>query len=219
MEKVIIFGIHDFAELAHYYITHDSPYEVLGFTVHKKFIPQAKFFRGLPVVPFEEITSIYPPTEYRMFAPLSPSRMNRLRETVYSEIKSKGYKLINYISSKATFFDNAIGDNCFILEDNTIQPFTSIGNNVVIWSGNHIGHHGQIKDHVFFSSHVVLSGHCIVDPYCFFGVNSTIRDGLHIAEGSLIAMSASVIRDTEPWGVYKGSPAMKDNMSSKDFHF
>jgi acyl-[acyl carrier protein]--UDP-N-acetylglucosamine O-acyltransferase len=154
-----------------------------------------------------------------MFAPLSPRKMNRLRERIYADIKAKGYKVISYISSKATFFDNSIGENCFILEGNTIQPFTSIGNNVVMWSGNHIGHHGQIKDHVFCSSHVVLSGHCIVEPYCFFGVNSTIRDGLHIAEGSLISMSTSVIKDTEPWGVYKGNPAIKGSTSSKDLNF
>ena len=115
MEKVIIFGIRNFAELAHYYLTHDSPYEVLGFTVHSKYLPESRSFKGLPVVPFEEIASIYPPTECSMFAPLSPNNMNRLRERVYGEIKAKGYKLISYISSKATFFDNSIGDNCFIL--------------------------------------------------------------------------------------------------------
>jgi acetyltransferase-like isoleucine patch superfamily enzyme len=73
-----------------------------------------------------------------------------------------------------------------------------------------------IKDHVLFTSHVVLSGHCIVESYSFFGVNATIRDGLHIAEGSLIAMGACVIRDTEPWGIYKGNPAKKGEGSSKD---
>src|SRR5207237_1431425 len=103
--------------------------------------------------------------------------------------------------------------------DNTIQPFTSIGNNVVLWSGNHIGHHGQIGDHVLFTSHVVLSGHCLVEPYCFFGVNATVRDGLKIAEGSLIAMAAAVVRDTEPWGVYKGNPARKSETVSSDIDF
>ena len=51
------------------------------------------------------------------------------------------------------------GDNCFILEDNTIQPFVSIGNNVTLWSGNHIGHDSTIDDHCFIASHVVVSGH------------------------------------------------------------
>ena len=129
-------------------------------------------------------------------------KMNRNREKVYLDAKAKGYEFISYISSKATLFGNEIGENCFILEDNTIQPFTKIGNNCVFWSGNHIGHHGIIKDHVFFTSHVVLSGHCTVESYSFFGVNATIRDYTTIAEGTLVAMSASITKNTEAWGVY-----------------
>ena len=52
------------------------------------------------------------------------------------------------------------GDNCFILEDNTVQPFVTIGNNVTLWSGNHIGHDSVIEDDCFISSHVVVSGTC-----------------------------------------------------------
>ncbi len=220
MAKVIIFGIQDFAQLANFYFRHDSEHEVVGFCVNEQYIPDGKIFEGLPIVAFENVEQTYAPDEFSFFAPMSPRRMNRVRESVYTKIKDKGYKLVSYVSSKATVFPEVpIGDNCFILEDNTIQPYTSIGNNVVLWSGNHIGHHSTIQDHVSFTSHVVLSGHCVVEPYCFFGVNATIRDRLHIAEGSLIAMSASVTQDTEPWGVYKGNPAKKGEISSKDIGF
>jgi sugar O-acyltransferase (sialic acid O-acetyltransferase NeuD family) len=220
MAKVIIFGVQDFAQLANFYLHNDSEHEVVAFSVNEEYLPAERSFESLPVVAFENIEQTYPPAEFRFFAPMSPSRMNRLRESIYRQIKAKGYELISYVSSKATVFPGVpIGDNCFILEDNTIQPFSSIGNNVVLWSGNHIGHHSVIKDHVSFTSHVVLSGHCIVEPYCFFGVNATIRDSLHIAEGSLIAMAATVIKDTEPWGVYKGSPAKQGDVLSKDLDF
>ncbi|HKU74700.1 MAG TPA: acetyltransferase [Pyrinomonadaceae bacterium] len=220
MAKVIIFGVQDFAQLAKFYLQHDSEHEVVAFSVNEQYLPEGKTFEGLPVVAFENVETIYPPSEFKFFAPMSPSRMNRLRESVYQKIKEKGYELISYVSSKATVFPGAeIGDNCFILEDNTIQPFTSIGNNVVLWSGNHIGHHSVIKDHVSFTSHVVLSGHCTVEPFAFFGVNATVRDGIHIAEGSFIAMAAAVVLNTEPWGVYKGNPAKKGETSSKDLNF
>ncbi len=220
MAKVIIFGIQDFASLAHFYLKHDSEHEVVAFSVTKEYMPEEKTFESLPIVPFENVENVYSPSEYHFFAPLSHRRMNRLRESIYNEIKRKGFELISYISSKATVFHGAeIGDNCFILEDNTIQPFTTIGNNVVLWSGNHIGHHSIIKDHVLFTSHVVLSGHCIVERYSFFGVNSTVKDGLYIAEGSLIAMSACITRDTEPWCVYKGNPGKKGKVLSKDLDF
>ncbi len=219
MAKVIIFGIQDFAELAHYYLVHDTAHEVVAFSVNEAYLPPDRFFRGLPVVPFEAVESLYPPGEYQFFAPMAPKKMNRLREQVYHQIKAKGYTLISYVSSKATRFNNEIGDNCFILENNTLQPFTHIGNNVVLWSGNHIGHHGLIRDHVTFTSHVVLSGHCTIEPYCFFGVNATIRDGVTLAEGTLVAMGAAVFKSTEPWGVYKGNPAKKGEVLSKDLDF
>lgn len=220
MAKVIIFGILDTAQLARFYLKHDSDHKVAAFSVNEEYLPEDRKFEGLPVVPFEEVEHVYPPEDFHFFAPMTARKMNRLRESVYDQIRGKGYRCISYISSKATVFPEAkIGDNCFILEDNTIQPFTPIGNNVILWSGNHIGHHGQIKDHVFFTSHVVLSGHCCVEPYCFFGVNATIRDYTHIAEGSLIAMGAGVTKDTEPWGVYKGTPAVKGKVSSKDLDF
>jgi sugar O-acyltransferase (sialic acid O-acetyltransferase NeuD family) len=219
MAKVVIFGIQDFASLAHFYLTEDSPHEVVAFTVTKEFMPVDAIFEGLPVVPFENLHMSHPPEEYAFFAPMSHRNMNRLRTLIFTEAENLGYTLISYISSKATVFSNVkIGKNCFILENNTIQPFVTIGNNVVLWSGNHIGHHSVIKDHNFFTSHVVLSGHCVVEPYCFFGVNATLRDGLHFAEGTLVAMGACVTKDTESWGVYSGVPAKKGEKLSKDLN-
>lgn len=220
MTKVIIFGVQDFAQLAKFYLEQDTDYEPVSFCVNEQYVPEQRTFEGLPVIAFEEIERVYPPASYKFFAPMSPRRMNRLRASVYQQIKEKGYEMISYVSSRATVFPGIpIGDNCFILEDNTIQPFTSIGNDVMLWSGNHIGHHSVIKDHVSFTSHVVLSGHCVVDRYSFFGVNSTIRDNIHIAEGSLIAMAAAITSNTEPWGVYKGNPAKKGERLSKDLDF
>lgn len=209
MAKVILFGILDTAELAHYYLEHDSEHEVVAFTVNREYIQESSF-RGLPLVAFEDIETLFPPAEYVFFAPLTARNMNRNREKIYQEAKAKGYSFISYISSKATIFDRSVvGENCFILEDNTIQPFTTIGNNVVLWSGNHIGHHGQIQDHVFFTSHVVLSGHCTVESYSFFGVNATIRDYMRIAQGTLVGMASAITKDTEEWGIYIGNPAKK----------
>ena len=216
MAKVIIFGVQDFAELAHYYLEIDSNHEVIAFCVNQEYLPSEKELKGLPIVAFEEVEKHYPVGEFRFFAPMAPQNMNRLREKIYLEIKSKGYELISYISSKATIFDNEIGENCFILENNTIQPFTKIGNNVILWSGNHIGHHSVIEDHVMFTSQVVLSGHCKVEKYSTLGVNATIRDGIVIAEGTFVAMAASIIKNTEPWGLYKGNPAVKSEKSTKE---
>ena len=209
MAKVVIFGVLDTAELAHYYLEHDSEHEVAAFAINREYL-DLETFHGLPVVAFEDVETLFPPSEYSFFAPMTGRNMNRNREKIYNEAKAKGYQFISYISSRATIFDKkVVGENCFILEDNTIQPYTTIGNNVVMWSGNHIGHHGQIKDHVFFTSHVVMSGHCVIESYSFFGVNSTIRDYMHIEQGTLVGMASAVTKDTEEWGIYVGNPAKK----------
>lgn len=216
MAKVIIFGNTLTAELAYFYLKNDSDHEVVAFTVEKEFI-QEETYHGLPLVPFENVEQVYPPNEYHFFAPLTEREMNRLRERVYQKGKEKGYSYISYISSKATVWTKDIGENCFILEDNTIQPYVKIGNNCVFWSGNHIGHHGKIGDHVFFTSHVVLSGKCQVGNNCFIGVNATIRDSTILGEGTLIAMGANLTKQKTPeWSIWKGNPAEMAKISSKD---
>lgn len=215
--RIIIFGTLDTAELAHYYLSNDSDYEIFAFTVNKEYIKNNSF-KGLPVVPFEEIEHIYSPKEFHLFAPMTGIKMNNVRKKIYEEGKIKGYQYISYVSSKATICHNKIGENCFILEDNTLQPFTEIGNNVVMWSGNHIGHHGKIEDHVFFTSHVVLSGHCHVKERAWFGVNSTIRDGLTIGEGCLIAMGSVITKSTDDDGFYMGVPAKKQELPASKIY-
>jgi acetyltransferase-like isoleucine patch superfamily enzyme len=93
------------------------------------------------------------------------------------------------------------------MEDNTIQPYVVIGNNIILWSGNHVGHHSTIYDHVFVSSHVVISGHVTVGSYSWLGVNACIRDGIQIRKGTTVGMGAVVIKDTEEGTTVVGNPA------------
>ena len=215
--KVIIFGILDTAELAYYYLKNDSLYEVVGFCVNEEYL-NIESFKSLPVVAFERITEIFPPEQFLLFVPMTGVKMNNVRKNIYLEGKSKGYEFISYVSSKATVLSDNIGENCFILEDNTIQPYVKIGNNVVLWSGNHIGHHSTIEDHVFFTSHIVLSGHCHVKERAWIGVNTTIKDHLTIGKGSLIGMGALVTKNTHDGGYYIGYPARKQTRLAKDIY-
>lgn len=202
MSKIIIFGTGDIAQIANYYFKIDSDHEVVAFTVNKDYIKE-KEFEGLPVVPFEEIKKIYPPNDYKLFIALSYSKMNKIREAKYHEAKAKGYELVSYISSKCSYLSQLQpGDNCFIFEDNTIQPFVKIGNNVTLWSGNHIGHHSEIEDHNFISSHVVISGHCKIESNCFVGVNSTLAHKVQLAKETLVGAGAIITKDTVDKGVY-----------------
>lgn len=204
-KSLVIFGSGDIAQLAHYYFKNDSEYEVVAFTVDAAYLTES-YFCGLPVVPFEEIANCYKPEGHDCFVALSYSKLNAVRKEKYLAAKALGYRLASFVSSKATVLnEGCIGENCFILEDNTIQPFVTIGNNVTLWSGNHIGHHSTIKDHCFIASHVVISGGVEVAEQCFIGVNATLRDHIKIAEKCVIGAGALLLADAEPEGVYIGT--------------
>jgi sugar O-acyltransferase (sialic acid O-acetyltransferase NeuD family) len=214
VKKVVMFGTGDFARVAYFYLCEDSPYEIVAFTVHEQYMADDRFL-GLEVVPFERLEQPYPPEEYAMFVAIGYTRVNKARAEVYEICKSKGYELITYINSKATHWGQTeIGDNCFIFEENVIQPFVKIGNDVIMWSGNHIGHDSTIGDHCFIASHAVISGNVKIGPYCFIGVNATFRDGVTVAPECVIGAGALIVKDTEEKGVYKGhksEPASYDS--------
>ena len=218
MAKLVIFGASDIARLAHYYFTRDSEHEVVAFTVDKKYCGEEGTFLDLPLVPFEEVSNTYPPGEYKMFIAVSYQKMNKLREAKYLQAKANGYELVSYVSSRCSFLtDNPVGDNCFILEDNTIQPYVKIGSNVTLWSGNHIGHDAVIEDHCFLASHIVVSGYVRIGNNCFIGVNATLRNSITIAPETLIGAGAVIMKDTVEKGVYlpPRSELLKDKKSDE----
>ena len=213
-KPLVIFGAGDIAQLAHYYFSMDSNYEVLAFTVDEAYLA-ATGFCGLPVIPFEQLANFYAPAAHEIFVALSYSRLNQLRKEKYLAAKALGYRIASYVSSNAAVLNEGrIGENCFILEDNTIQPFVTIGNNVTLWSGNHIGHHSTIHDHCFITSHVVISGGVDIGESCFIGVNATLRDHIRIGEKCVIGASALILADAEPEGVYISTATERSRVPS-----
>jgi sugar O-acyltransferase (sialic acid O-acetyltransferase NeuD family) len=213
-KPLVIFGSGEMAQLAHFYFGWESEYEVVAFTVDAAYLTDTSFC-GLPVIPFDEITKKYAADKYDLFIALSYSKLNALRKEKYLTAKAMGYRLARFISSRATVLnDGLIGENSFILEDNTIQPFVTIGNNVTLWSGNHIGHHTIIKDHCFIASHVVISGGVEIGEQCFIGVNATLRDHIKIGEKCVIGAGALLLADAEPEGVYIGTATERSKVLS-----
>lgn len=211
---IVIFGAGDIAELAYYYFSRDSSYDVVAFTVDSAFLTKDRL-AGLPVVPFEALIQDYPPSSHDAFVALSYSKLNEVRREKYLALKALGYDFASYVSSRATILNGGkIGENCFILENNVVQPFASIGNNVTLWSGNHIGHHSRIADHCFLASHIVVSGGVDIGEACFLGVNATLRDHIRIGERCVIGAGALILADAAPDGVYLGNATERSKVPS-----
>lgn len=216
-KKLVIIGAGETASLAFQYFSYDSEYQVEAFAVDQDCLFTDQFC-DKPLVDYQKLLELYPPNDYCAFVSISSVHLNRVRTRKYQELKKLGYQFASYISSKAFVWHNAeIGENCFILENNTVQPFVKIGNNVTLWSGNHIGHSSIIKDNVFISSHVVISGCCMVGENSFLGVNSTLADTVTVAEDNFIAMGSVVNKPTPPNSMVIGNPGMIHKVSAKKF--
>tara|TARA_Y100001958_G_C20883276_1_gene312586 strand:- start:30 stop:623 length:594 start_codon:yes stop_codon:yes gene_type:complete len=193
MKNLVIFGISEYSEVASYYFNNHSDYKIVSYTVDDEFVTSNKF-NNLDVVPYSEISKhkdIKNDTSF--FIAIGYSKNNEVRKNTYNKLKKEGVTFANFISNDAIIAKNSIiGENVFILEQNNIQAFVEIGNNVVLWSGNHIGHHSKIKDHTFITSHVVVSGGVEIGQSSFLGVNSTIVDHITLDENSFIKANSLV---------------------------
>ena len=216
-KKLVIFGLGETAALAYEYFTKDSDFEVCAFAADRNFVNIEEKF-GLPVVASEKLIETYPPEIFLLFIAISSSRLNYDRAGIYLKLKNRGYRFASYVSSKAFVWDNVkIGENCFILENNTLQPFITIGNNVTLWSGNHIGHRSEVGEHCFITSHVTISGFCKIGSRTFIGVGSCIADRVTVAENNFIAMGTAIRKNTKRNSMYVGSLAENKGIDTLEF--
>ncbi|HHW76448.1 MAG TPA: acetyltransferase [Xanthomonadaceae bacterium] len=215
--KLILVGDSAFAEIAYEYFTHDSDYEVVAFAVESAYLKRTELF-GLPVVSFETLEQHFAPTEHVVHVAVTYGQMNRVRARLMAQAKAKGYPLASYISSNAFIWRNVrLGEHVFIFEDNTIQPFVTLGDGVVLWSGNHIGHHSRIGDYVFVSSHVVISGFCEIGARSFLGVNCTLFNNVNLGEDNWVSPGVIIGRSAGSGLLYKASPSEPAVVSSLKF--
>ena len=206
-KPLVLVGAGEFAQIACEYFEHDSDYDVVAFCVERAYLAQTTL-ADRPVLAYEDLEAYYPPSEVELFVAIPATQLNRLRTRLYQEGKRRGYRFATYVSSRAFVWRNAqLGENSFIFENNVIQPFVRIGNNCILWSGNHIGHRTVLHDNVFVASHAVISGYCQIGEHCFIGVNSAFNDGVKVAPDCVVGSGALVVRDTEPGKVYVGAPA------------
>lgn len=215
-QDLVIVGDGESAEIAYEYFTHDSPHRVVAFSAERQFLKKESLY-GLPVVPFDELAKRYDPLKYRAHVAISSTFLNRLRARLFRETKAMGFTCLSYVSSRAFVWRNVtVGENCFIFENNVLQHHVRVMDDVVLWSGNHVGHRTVIGAHAFVSSHVVISGFCAIGDYTFMGVNSCVGDNIKIGANCVVGAGAVVVKELPDGGVYVGNPAKPTGRSAFD---
>ena len=216
-EELLIVGDSAFAEVAFEYFSRDSSHRVVGFAVERAFLKRETLC-GLAVSALEDLPQRFDPTRHAVYVAIVYSQLNRLRRRLVDTVAGLGYRLASFVSPRAQVWPNArIGSHCFIFENNVVQPFVSIGDNVVLWSGNHIGHHSVIEDNVFVSSHVVVSGFAEIGANCFLGVNSSVGNNVRVAADNWVGPGVVINSSTEPNQLFRASEPQVAKVGARRF--
>lgn len=98
-----------------------------------------------------------------------------------------------------------------------------------VWTQVHVGfgsimsplstvaHHTELGEGCFVAGGAVVGARIHVGKCAFFGQGSTTSTGVHlVADGTLVGAGAVIIRDTEPFGVYVGSPGKLIKYASRE---
>jgi sugar O-acyltransferase (sialic acid O-acetyltransferase NeuD family) len=196
-QELIIVGDSVFAQVACEFFTYDSPYRVVAFTVERAYLRADSLF-GLPVIPFEDVAAFYPPASHSFFVAVVFSQQNRLRTRLYNEAKAKGYAPASYVGSHASVHPTAeLGEHCFICEETVVQPWARVLSNVVVWSGNYVGHHSLIKSNCFTLPHAVISDFAEIGENCVVGPNATIMERVSIGDDCWIEAGSRIAANLE----------------------
>src|SRR5574344_2307744 len=184
MKKVIIFCVNNFAEMMCHYLQ-KSGIEVVAFCIDKKYC-NVKTFVSKPVVPFEEITSMFNANAYDFCLCIGYKGMNKLRQEKFMQIKDKGYNIISYFHPTSIIDDKACcGEGTIALEGSIIGYKTQLGVGNVIYPKAQIAHHTCVGDFNFFAVACSIAGSVKIENNCFFGNNSTTKNGITIKNKTL----------------------------------
>lgn len=218
MRKLVIFGIGKIGQVAYHHFAADSEYEVAGFTVDRAYLPAGNRFDGLPVVPFEEVEKHYAPQQHAMFVSIGYHQLNKVRAQRCAAAKQKGYRLASYISAQNKYMrPEQVGENCFVMSGEPLQPHTRIGDDCFIWTNALIGHHTQVGSHCWITSGAVIGGNCRIGDYCFLGLGATIGHEVKVGAESFIGAGALITRDAPENSVYIAAETPRFRLTSRQF--
>ena len=203
--RLILIGTGAFAQVAYEYFTHDSEYEVVGFAVDRKYIDESELF-GLPIVAYEDLAKHFAPKDHCFFVAITYFGLNKVRTRLYEQTKALGYRAASYVSPEAFVWKNVdLGEHCFVFEKAVIQPFASVGDNVIFWSGCFIGHHSRIGSNCFVAAHSAINGTASVGAFSFLGSNSIIANHVNVADNCIISAGSHVMSDVDENQVVLGT--------------
>jgi len=207
---IIVFGNNNVAEMLYLETQKykEKNFAIEAFCVDNEYKDKDTFC-DKPLLSLEEAIIKYPPDKSNMISTVLSS-VNGLRKRmfVFNRLKSLGYTLVNYISPLADVCQNVkMGENNIIFSFSRIGLGAKIGNANILWNGVILDHDANIGDGNFFAGGCKTAGLVNIGNSCWIGINSTIIEGITIADETLIGAGSVIINNTQKYTTYVGNPA------------
>lgn len=217
MTPIVVFGAGKIAEVFHALVASDPNLSIRAFTCDRAYVTGPKFC-GIPLVPFEEIEAAYPPTDHAMFVAIGYQDLNAVRAERCRQARAKGYKLVSWVGPRGDVPNGCmIGENCFVMDGGSLQPYARLGDDVFVWSGAIVGHHASIGDHCWLASNSTISSTAKIEPFCFFGVNAAVGHAVTVGSRCLVGASTVITHNAAPDGVYIVPDTERYRLDSRRF--
>ena len=202
MKDIVIFGLSDFSKrmklMVDNYDVHNR--KVVAFTVTKSYI-NTSVFCELPVVPFEDVESLYPPEQYDILIAIGYNDMNDIRKRFFIESKNKGYTVASYIHHDCVIYNSWIGEGNIMLDRCIIGPFSKVGDCNLLWGSAGISHDSVLGSFNTLSGHAETCGYVQIGDNCYLGKYSLINDCVKISDYTYVGAKAYVKTNTKPYDV------------------
>ncbi len=200
-KPIVLFGAGKIAEVVLHCWRQRGDREVVAVTVDAAY-READTWKGLPLVPFEEISSTHPPDSHDLFVALGYQDLNAFRARKIAEARSKGYALPSCLPETPEAGGYLTGDNCFVMPGAMVHPCAKLGDGVFVWSGAIVGHHSEIGDHAWVTSGANVAGNAKVGAQSFLAINSTLVDGITLGERCFVGANTLVAKSAEAGSVF-----------------
>jgi acetyltransferase EpsM len=163
-----------------------------------------KSYRGIPICSRESIVQF----ESFEFLLVHGSQKNyKDREKIAESFVQ--YPKATLIHSSAQISKSAkIGKNVLIMANVVITSDVEVSDDVIILPNTTIHHDSKIGRYTLIAGNVLVAGAVNIAKNCYIGAGSNIKNGLEIAEKTLVGMGANVVHSIIKTNqIVKGNPA------------
>ena len=216
-KKIVMIGNGNYSDTIRYYIDSITDWELCAYA--DEFVEgRNSKHKGLPFVNLDYLPDEYPKDEFEVVIGVGYHNMNANRKRIYEKIKKMGYTMPNLIHPTSILNNVQMGDANIIMSNCVIEPNAVIGSNIIMWDAVLIGHNTITKNHTHYAACSLIAGNCQVGESCFLGNHSTLKDGVVLADYTLVGAGAFVSRDTNAYDVVlPARSVVLDNHKSTDF--